>query len=415
MKIFNLIILVVLILFSTQLQAQDGSPSPYSFFGLGDNSFKGTAENVSMGGISIYADSIHYNINNPASLTQLKFVNLNLGMANNFMYQSDQTQSQWLSAHNMSYFSLAFPVGKKIGMGLGLVPVNSSGFQIYDKNDFGTYTFKGDGGNSRLFLAGAYKITEELSIGVEYQYYFGYLNHENYWIPEDIYTYTKQNNDLDFSGQSFKFSSFYQHQLKKNKYFNISANYRLGTDLVASFQSYTQLITAVSGGNETVESLVREKETGKIYFPSKLNIAAGYGQKNKWFLGAQYTFKDMSQFRNPYFDPAYVTYKDASEVHLGGFYIPKYNSITKYWKRITYRAGAYFKNTGMNIYNEDISDFGITFGLGLPAIRKISNLNIGIELGQRGKITDHLVQEKYINLHIGISLNDRWFIKRKIN
>ncbi len=415
MKIFQLIIISAVILFSTKTIAQDGSPSPYSFFGLGDNSFKGTTENISMGGISIYADSIHYNINNPAGLTQLKFVNLNLGLANNFMDISDQSQSQWFSSHNMSYFSLAFPIGKKIGVGLGLVPVNSSGYQIFDTNDLGTYTFKGDGGNSRLFLAGAYKITKELSVGAEYQYYFGFLDHENYWIPENIYTYTKENQDVDFSGHSFKISSFYQHDLKKEKYINISANYRLSADLTANFKSRTQLITPVTGGNDIVENLIRDTESGTITFPSKLDIATGYGQKNKWFLGAQYSFKKTGEFRNPFFDPAYLSYHDASEYHLGGFYIPQYNSITKYWKRITYRAGAYYKNTGMNLYNEDITDFGITFGLGLPALRGISNLNIGVELGQRGKITDHLVQEKYINLHIGISLNDRWFIKRKIN
>jgi len=69
----------------------------------------------------------------------------------------------------------------------------------------------------------------------------------------------------------------------------------------------------------------------------------------------------------------------------------------------------------MNIYGEDITDFGITFGLGLPAIRGLSNMNIGFELGERGEKTSNLVKEQYINFHIGISLNDKWFVKRKIN
>ena len=137
MKIFFRLIFVSIILISIQSKAQDGSPSPYSFFGLGDTSFQGTTENLSMGGIRIYADSIHYNINNPAALTQLKYVNLNLGLSNRFINMSDQTDSQWLSAHNISYFSLGLPVGKKIGIGLGLVPVNSSSYKIYEKDDLG--------------------------------------------------------------------------------------------------------------------------------------------------------------------------------------------------------------------------------------------------------------------------------------
>ncbi len=415
MKIFNRFVFAILLLLSLQTQAQDGSPSPYSFYGLGDTSFRGTTENLAMGGIRIYADSIHYNINNPAALPHLKFVNLNLGLANNFINMSDQSQNQWFSSHNMSYFSLGLPIGKKVGIGFGLVPVNSSGFQIFEEDELGTYTYKGDGGNSRIFLAGAYQITKELSLGLEYQYYFGFLDHENYWIPEDLYTYTKENSDVDFTGNSFKFSSLYSYQLKNQHYLNIFADYRMTAQLKAHYKSHTQLITPTPTGNDHAEILTRSDKDANIDFPASFNTGIGYGKKNQWFLGVEYNMQSMQNFRNPFFDPPYVQYENASTFRIGGFYTPQHNSITKYWKRITYRAGGYYKNTGMILYDTAITDFGITFGLSLPAIKGVSNLNIGFELGQRGKITNRLIKEQYINLHIGISLNDRWFIKRKIN
>ena len=415
MKIFNRFIFAVLLLLFLQIQAQDGSPSPYSFYGLGDTSFRGTTENLAMGGIRIYTDSIHYNINNPAALSHLKFVNLNLGLSNNFINMSDQSQSQWFSSHNMSYFSLGLPIGKKIGVGLGLVPVNSSGFQIFEKDELGTYTFKGDGGNSRMFLAAAYQLTKELSLGLEYQYYFGFLDHENYWIPTDLYTYTKENSDVDFSGSSFKFSTLYTYPLKNHHYLNISADYRLTAHLKAHYKSHTQLITPTPTGNDHVEVLNRSDKNATIDFPASFNAGIGYGMQNQWFIGIEYNLQSMQNFRNPFFDPSYVQYENASTFRIGGFYTPQYNSITKYWKRITYKAGGYYKSTGMRLYDTPITDFGITFGLSLPAIKGISNLNLGVELGQRGKITNRLVKEQYINFHIGLSLNDRWFIKRKIN
>ncbi len=415
MKISRLLFWTVLLFSVVSLQAQDGSPSPYSFFGLGDVSFKGTAENVSMGGISTYVDQVHYNINMPASLTELKLVNLNLGLSNNFIKIIDKTNQQWFSAHNVSYFSLAFPVGKKMGAGFGLFPVNSSGYMVYKKTNLGTESYKGDGGNTRLFLAVAYKLTGHISLGAEYQYYFGYLNRENYWIPNSTLNYTKENDFLDFTGSTLKLSALYKYKLAKKYYVNAFANYRLATRLSAQYRSGTRVITPLPGGEETVEYTTNADETGKINFPMQIDIGFGYGQTNKWFLGTEFTYKDLKNFRNPFYDPAYVSYKTGTGFKLGGLYIPEYNSIRSYWKRITYRAGAYFKNTGINIYNEDITDFGITFGLGLPAIRGISNLNLGLELGQRGKVTTHLVKEQYINLHIGISLNDRWFMKRKIN
>ena len=60
-------LLIVLIAgFALQIHAQQGTSSPYSFYGIGTLKFKGTVENRSMGGLSIYTDSIHVNLRNPA-------------------------------------------------------------------------------------------------------------------------------------------------------------------------------------------------------------------------------------------------------------------------------------------------------------------------------------------------------------
>jgi hypothetical protein len=69
----------------------------------------------------------------------------------------------------------------------------------------------------------------------------------------------------------------------------------------------------------------------------------------------------------------------------------------------------------MVVNDVDINNFGITFGVGLPLGRSLSNLNLGFELGKRGTTRADLVEENYLKINIGISLNDRWFRKRKIN
>jgi long-subunit fatty acid transport protein len=45
---------------------------PYSFYGIGDVRFKGTVENRSMAGVAVEQDSIHMNLENPASFANLK-------------------------------------------------------------------------------------------------------------------------------------------------------------------------------------------------------------------------------------------------------------------------------------------------------------------------------------------------------
>ena len=72
--------IVLLVFLALNIEAQEGTTSPYSFYGIGSLNFKGTVENKSMGGLSIYTDSIHVNLRNPASYSGN---NLKIGGFNN--------------------------------------------------------------------------------------------------------------------------------------------------------------------------------------------------------------------------------------------------------------------------------------------------------------------------------------------
>mgnify|MGYP000415625678 CR=1 FL=1 len=122
-----------------------------------------------------------------------------------------------------------------------------------------------------------------------------------------------------------------------------------------------------------------------------------------------------SEFSNRIVNIDNIVFEDATTISVGGFYIPKYNSFSKYFKKVVYRAGIRFEDTGLKINNESINEFGISFGVGLPVGNFFSNANLGIEIGKRGTINQNLVEENFINFQISLSLNDRWFIKRKYN
>ena len=69
--------------------AQEGTTSPYSFYGIGIQKFKGTAENRSMGGISIFSDSIHLNLQNPAGVADLELVTYSIGGSHKYVNQEN--------------------------------------------------------------------------------------------------------------------------------------------------------------------------------------------------------------------------------------------------------------------------------------------------------------------------------------
>ena len=94
------------------------------------------------------------------------------------------------------------------------------------------------------------------------------------------------------------------------------------------------------------------------------------------------------------------------------FRSPDYNSFSNFLKRVVYRGGFRFEETGISVNGNAISEFGMSFGLGLNLGRSFSNVNIGVEYGGRGTKNNGLVEESFVNIFVGLSLNDKWFEKR---
>jgi len=102
-------------------------------------------------------------------------------------------------------------------------------------------------------------------------------------------------------------------------------------------------------------------------------------------------------------------------VGIGGFFTPKYNSLTSYFERMTYRAGVNYEDTGLIINKEAIKGYNANLGFGFPVGRYNSNINLGFEYGQRGNTNMGLIKENYYGVNIGLSFNDIWFQRRKFD
>jgi hypothetical protein len=110
--------------------------------------------------------------------------------------------------------------------------------------------------------------------------------------------------------------------------------------------------------------------------------------------------------------------KDSYQISFGGELIPEYNSYNSYLKKLRYRVGAFYgTDPRSDGFNKQLTSYGITLGLGLPIIlprQQVSFLDLAFEFGQFG--SDQGLQENYINMTIGFTLNDdKWFFKRKFN
>ncbi len=144
-------------------------------------------------------------------------------------------------------------------------------------------------------------------------------------------------------------------------------------------------------------------------------LGLGIGMPNKCFFGGELESCETSNCFNNCFRTEGVDFVDSTAFRAGGLYIPNYSSVTSYFERVTYRAGFRYEELGLRISDQDINEFGISFGVGLPTKRNISNLNLTFEYGQRGTTDANLVQENFFNIGVSLSLNDVWFLKSKFN
>ncbi len=413
-------LIVPVFLFFTLISfAQQGTSSPYSFYGIGDVKFKGTAENRAMGGLTIYSDSIHLNFQNPASYSNLKLTTFSLGGTYLTTDLSTNKQSEKARRTAVDYLAVGLPLGK-FGVGFGLMPYSSVGYNI-QSNIAATATnpeeikqYSGTGGINKVFFGVGYALTKKLSVGVDYSYNFGKIQTYSFRFIEGIQYGTREKNLSDITGGTLTAGLNFNTPI--NKKLNGFASVTYSPDSKLSSLNSRNIATiqySSSGAEILVEPLDVDVANTNLTIPSKLAVGFGLGQNKKWMLGTEITFQKSSSMGNRFNDINNVNYENSTRFALGGFYIPNYNTFSKYYEKIIYRGGVRYENTGLIINNTSVKDYAVTAGIGLPLMGVFSNINVGLEYGQRGTTSANLVQENYTNISIGFSLNDKWFQKRR--
>lgn len=407
---------LLLLLFTVNLNAQEGTFSPYSFFGVGNNTFKGTTENRSMGGISLFSDSIHLNLQNPASYSKLKLTTFSIATTANSLKIEEGSQTDNIKFSTIDYIGIGIPL-KKLGIGFGLKPLSAVGYEIQNIEDNIAESLNGRGGINTSYISAGFNAYKNLSVGVTLNYNFGDIENKNLIIQNNIERSSREINNTNIRG--FTFDIGLQHQFEFKKKYTVKTALSYSPETSLNIDNDRQLATIVFGsdGSEIIiDSNDAITTSSEIDFGSKINVGIGIGQDRKWFAGLEYVYQSKSDFSAINFNNNIdLDFVSSNQIKLGGFFIPRFNAPRGYLKRIVYRAGLRYEQTGLEYKGESIDEFGISFGVGLPAGRLFTNINLGAEFWQRGKTTNDLIQENYFSFFVSLSFNDLWFQKPKYN
>jgi len=430
--------------------AQITANSPYSSFGIGE---EGGLDHATISGIGnsfgTAIDSFTLNYYNPSSYNSLSSGNplFSFGISSKVSTFTEGNLSNTSSISAIQHFAFGFKIKEYFGAAFGLRPYSRTGYEFsnftYVAPDSIQHSYSGTGGINELFLGLSSNIfkfrSTQLSVGVNLGYLFGTLENQRASTVEVNGEGSVGGVDLELlRAKSFHYDLGlnFSHQFNNSNAVLLSAVVDPGQNLntVYSYGRYysndvdntTIYDTLEYSGliNGKIQSVPRFTYGLRYTFSRSTNVDATRKLNNSLAVHASYSTADYTKFAFP-FDSTTTDFEKSTKYTLGVEFIPETDfvnnkPITKYYQRMRYRIGAYYSELPYKTDGEQVTDFGTTFGLGLPIVIKnsLSSLNIGFSIGQRGVGNQQSLGETYYGINFGVTiapLGDNWFQKRKLN
>ena len=405
--------------------AQSMVNSPYSRFGIGESEpLGGSIRNFSMGGSGVVSpNSFQINSLNPALLYFNNNVIFELNVNSQLKTLKEDSRSQRDGSANLGSIGLAVPVHKRWTAAFGLKPYSEVQYETNViqpvTNDPGMETmvrYSGDGGLSEVYFGNGVKVWKDLTLGVSASYIFGTINN-NYTSALQPAGTTQPNNNQQLRIRQetnygdFAFKTGFAYRRKFGKY-NLGAGgvYNLASDLNGKRRTVIERLN-----NSGFNSNLADSTSKNVKLPGSMQVGLSIDNGVNWAVSADLAIQNGANFQN--FE-GNNPFANSTRIALGGEIVPEPAS-SKYLRRVTYRAGLNYGQTPYLVNGEQLNEAAVTWGFTLPLGRSLITesafLNLGFALGKRGTTDNMLVEENFIRAQVGISLNNKWFIQRKLD
>jgi hypothetical protein len=419
----RIFIIIGILLFPTILFAQfnNNTTSPYSRFGLGDLSSRNLGRTAAMGGASLASrNRLQINMSNPASYNSLDSLTFlfEFGINGKFSNFKNELGSTAANDVNFRYLALNFKVTNWMGASMGLTPYSDVGYdiEIYDylENTGNFFTrYYGDGSLSRAYIGTAIEPIKNISLGANLNYLFGTLTHnaELYFLDASDFYNAQKYERIRIRQFGFDFGLQATLPLKNDQKVIFGAVLENKPEYTAFKSDIVQKNLTSSSTTDQDTLNFQQEEKGIVKFPLTYGAGISYVKENTWEVNFDYYHQTWSDAT--FFGSINPVLTDLDKFAAGAEWIPDKFSIRSYLQRVAYRAGIKYEKSYLMLSNQQINDFGITFGVGLPMYRSSSTINIAAEIGRRGTKKNNLIEEKYAKLNLSVNLHDLWFIQRR--
>jgi len=428
-KRINYIAAILVLVCGLSAQAQVTTSSPYSRYGIGNIKGSLLPQLRGMGGISTAVNKVtgfnYINMQNPASYSGITLTTIDIGMSAGLTNLTRNNLSETSFNSTFSHLAFAVPVNRRSALSFGILPYSDLGYSYRNTVKIDTMSvdqlYEGEGGLSKAYLGYGYRIGDHLRIGANAEYIFGNLQTTRATEYTEVGSINaKLQNKNSVGGLNYSYGIQYDFNVGKRTIVTLGYSGSNSGKLNSSQTFFATQYTRDANGNEsTALDTLNAVDKGKsnLTLPLSHNFGISIQQNDRWLIGADFR---MSKWSATSINNINSGLQDSWGASLGGQWTPDYTSYNSYFKRVDYRLGVNYDKTYIQINNQDIKQMGASLGFGFPlptanggtAFYKI---NFTTEVGQRGTLDNNLVKEKFINFHLGFTLNDTWFRKYRVD
>lgn len=410
----HIFLVLLFVLCAGSVWAQNATNSPYTRYGYGALEDAVPSNGKAMGGLAIgLRDKESINFANPASYTAMDSLTFLFDGGVTLQNTNFNDGTYRLNAKNSSvnYFAMQFRINKIYAMSFGLTPYSNVGYnlsQVYDDDvaadNYSILNFYGDGGLHQVYGGIGMKLLRNLSIGGNFSYIWGDIYHISSQVfPTNASAMVlAKTENVDVRSFKMDFGAQYVHRINSKNRVVLGAVFSPKQRLNNSATEAVALGSAVTLNDTVVVTQI----------PMSIGAGVTYVYDDRLTVGMDVMYQQWSKVN---FMNSTNVFVDRTKISVGAEYLPALYGAG-FFNHVKYRAGAYYS---LPYYKIDGSraakEYGVSVGMGLPVARSGSLIHISGQYAHlQGQGASNL-SENIFQVTIGLTFNERWFFKRRVN
>jgi hypothetical protein len=315
-----------------------------------------------------------------------------------------------------------------VGVSFGVVPFSNVGYSYSNSKEVGdvnstTYvnTYSGKGGLHQVYLGVGWEPFKGFSLGVNGSYLWGEYERSVVNSYSDPYVNTlSKYYSVDVANYKLDAGVQFSLKLSKKARLNIGATYGYGHKIDADPMYEIVSRNAQTSVSDTTSFVVKDG----LELPTTFGVGVLYDYEKRIRFGADFSLQkwgdtsfpvDMDINNVPSYQLKKGYFNDIKKVTVGGEYCRNPQS-RRFFSSMRFKVGANYTTPYLIINGKDgPKELGLSAGVSFPIVNQWNNRSVLNLSGQwvhsSGK---DMLTENTFRINIGLTFNERWFMKWKV-